>query len=1581
VTPLASGPSVPRAFHTATLLADGTVLVVGGTDARGRAIAAPERFVPSTQTFERLPDAGFAPRARHTATLLTDGRVLIVGGANEAPRDDAEIYDPLAQVSRPLEAVLHRPMVGHTATLLSDGRVLIANGTADASDEVFDPASNRFTAVRGPIAEPADGFVAAASPANNARDVASETIVAIRFSRPVDPQSVTEASVTLSDPDGAVDATRVVAEAGRLLFVRPLSALRPSTTYTMRVHGVTRETRAIVRDATWEFTTKAGEKQASDDDEAWSPGGKSWRTGRDRSPWQELPPLMAPAGVTALAGQVLRLNGRPLADVTLEIDGVETRSDRTGRFLLRLSGVAAGRHQLEIKGESANRPGRTYGFFEAGLTIAAGQTNILPYTIWMPRLDTVHTVRIPSPTMRETVVTTPFIPGLELHLPAGTVIKDEEGQLVHELGITPIPIDRPPFPLPKNVEVPIYFTIQPGGAYVYNVNPNGPKGAQLVYPNYNHLADGVVANFWHYDPEVRDWYTYGWGKARGSQVFPQPETRLYEFTGAMMTWIWAPPFFYPILPILPSGDPVDLSSGLFILSHTDLSLPDVMPLTLRRTYRPADPATRPFGIGTTFDYAMFLWSAHQYTEADLILPDGARVHYTRTSGGTGWADAVFDQSDSPTRFFKSRITWNGQGWNLTLRDGTVYVFGDNAPLQAIQDRFGNTVEIQHASGQAGNITRVISPNGRWIAFTYDGSDRITQATDNIGRSVGYEYDGSGRLWKVTDVLGGVTTYTYDGSHRLLTITDPRNITYLTNQYDTHDRVTLQTLADSNTYQFAYTLDGGGKVTQADVTNPRGFVTRTTFDGSGYATSSVEAVGQAEERTTTYTRDVTSRLLTSVADALGRETEYGYDTNGNLTSLTRLANTSAAVTTSFTYEPAFNQIATVTDPLSHTTAFAYDTQGRLTTVTDPQTHVTTFTYNAAGQPVTVANHLSETVTFTYDHGDLTAVTNPLGQTATRFVDAGGRLLRTTDTMGRTTRFFYNAMNRLTSVTDPIGGQTSFVYDGNQNLLSLTDPNSHTTTWTYDDMDRVDTRTDPLSRDESFTYDENGSLADQTDRKGQLTTYTYDPLGRLTLTTYDDSSTTAYTYDAGDRTTEIVDSAGGTISRDYDDLDRLTRETTAEGSVDYSYDDDGRRATMDVSGQSQVSYAYDDADRLTSIMQGTSGVSFTYDAANRRTSLTLPNGILTEYEYDAASHVTGLTYKLSGSLIGSLTYDYDLAGQRSGIGGIWARTNLPTALSSATYDAANQISTFGGVSFTYDANGSLTSDSTNAYTWNARNELASMSGGSAGSFAYDALGRRRSKTVSGARNFLYDGWSLVQELSGGSPTANLLGGAGIDEILTRTDAAGTVTLLADALGSTTALTNAGGSVQTSYTYEPFGQATVTGTSTSNSTTFTGREWDGAGLNFYRARYYAPIHQRFLSEDPYGFRGGSIDLYAYVNNDPTNATDPFGLQEILLGSDLPYTRLPSSIARAAQTNNPRPAPPLYPKPSNRPWPPKPIYEPPPWAKPLGDLPDPLGPAPDYWPFHWPFPGAVFPPLGSRKEPAVPVCQPGVIVPVCLA
>jgi RHS repeat-associated protein len=69
------------------------------------------------------------------------------------------------------------------------------------------------------------------------------------------------------------------------------------------------------------------------------------------------------------------------------------------------------------------------------------------------------------------------------------------------------------------------------------------------------------------------------------------------------------------------------------------------------------------------------------------------------------------------------------------------------------------------------------------------------------------------------------------------------------------------------------------------------------------------------------------------------------------------------------------------------------------------------------------------------------------------------------------------------------------------------------------------------------------------------------------------------------------------------------------------------------------------------------------------------------------------------------------------------------------------------------------------------------------------------------------------------------------------------------------------------------TVSGPS-ANPYQFTGRENDGTGLYFYRARYYSPTFQRFVSQDPIGLAGGGPNLYAYAVNAPTIFIDPFGL-----------------------------------------------------------------------------------------------------------
>src|SRR5262249_10144178 len=149
--------------------------------------------------------------------------------------------------------------------------------------------------------------------------------------------------------------------------------------------------------------------------------------------------------------------------------------------------------------------------------------------------------------------------------------------------------------------------------------------------------------FFHYDPDVKGWYVYGLGTVtpNGAQVAPDPTTRLYEFTGAMINDGDSPPNSGGTAGAGKRGEPVDPSTGVFLMHRVDLYLPDVIPLALDRTYNSGDTLARAMGRGMTHPYAMFLWSANQYQEADLILPEGSKIHFVRTSPGTGFVDAVF----------------------------------------------------------------------------------------------------------------------------------------------------------------------------------------------------------------------------------------------------------------------------------------------------------------------------------------------------------------------------------------------------------------------------------------------------------------------------------------------------------------------------------------------------------------------------------------------------------------------------------------------------------------------------------------------------------------------------------------------------------------------------------------------------------------------------------------------------------------------------------------------------------------------------------------------------------------------------
>jgi RHS repeat-associated protein len=274
--------------------------------------------------------------------------------------------------------------------------------------------------------------------------------------------------------------------------------------------------------------------------------------------------------------------------------------------------------------------------------------------------------------------------------------------------------------------------------------------------------------------------------------------------------------------------------------------------------------------------------------------------------------------------------------------------------------------------------------------------------------------------------------------------------------------------------------------------------------------------------------------------------------------------------------------------------------------------------------------------------------------------------------------------------------------------------------------------------------------------------------------------------------------------------------------------------------------------------------------------LANGIVLTYGYDNDSRINSMSYQLGTTAVGSLTYQYDAAGRRTQMGGSLAATGFPQAVSSAAYDVANELTNWNGTTISYDPNGNIQNDGVAAYSWNGRNQLITRG---TTSLQYDSFGRRTLNPA--GNNLFYEGPDVSQELSGGTPMANRVLG-GIDQFFDRSDATGTYSPITDALGSVLALTNSSGNVTTQYSYDPFGGTTTAGSINSSVFQYTARENDGNGLYYYRARYYSPTLGRFISEDPLGFSGHTVNVYEYAYDNATNLVDPSGEQSIMLLED---------------------------------------------------------------------------------------------------
>lgn len=209
----------------------------------------------------------------------------------------------------------------------------------------------------------------------------------------------------------------------------------------------------------------------------------------------------------------------------------------------------------------------------------------------------------------------------------------------------------------------------------------------------------------------------------------------------------------------------------------------------------------------------------------------------------------------------------------------------------------------------------------------------------------------------------------------------------------------------------------------------------------------------------------------------------------------------------------------------------------------------------------------------------------------------------------------------------------------------------------------------------------------------------------------------------------------------------------------------------------------------------------------------------------------------------------------------------------------------VSYTYDANGNMTSDGTKCYVYNQANQLKQVKDCSSNQliaeYVYDYNGERIIKKdyVNGVLSqTVYspdDGYQVVKQASGGA-TANTTFYQANGEIVAQKNPDGTITYNnTDHLGSNSVITDSAGALVEKTTYAPFGEVMSGGTTAKFQ--YTGQEKDQeTGLNYYDARYYDPHLQRFTQPDTYTqnvYNPQDLNEYSYVLNNPVRYTDPTG------------------------------------------------------------------------------------------------------------
>ena len=418
-----------------------------------------------------------------------------------------------------------------------------------------------------------------------------------------------------------------------------------------------------------------------------------------------------------------------------------------------------------------------------------------------------------------------------------------------------------------------------------------------------------------------------------------------------------------------------------------------------------------------------------------------------------------------------------------------------------------------------------------------------------------------------------------------------------------------------------------------------------------------------------------------------------------------------------------------------------------------------------------------------------------------------------------------------------------------------------------------------------------------RAGNTITNTFDVLNRLSTKAPQGQATVTYGYDLAGRLTSIStptvsgDPSTGTFEKLYDTAGRLYQEQYPDGkTVTFVLDSNNNVTKITYPDGYYVTRVYDQLNRLTDIkLNGstTSAAHFVYDELSRRTTLTYSNGASVTYGYQSPiiDNTTSIAHAFTGS---SVTFDYGFNNDHE-VTSLAASDNsylwYPSAAGTKTYGTAsnvNEYPTVGGVAYTYNTNGCLTSDGTWAYGFDTENHLTSAAkSGTTVSYSYDPFERQAQKTVTTSSTvksrYIYSRWQRIADYDGvsGALQNRYVHGIGFEEPLIQISSAGVTTFYhADYVGSIIGVSNSTGSVVNKNGYGPYGESTVTGTTFG----YTGQRYDAdTGLYYYKYRYYEPVNGIFLQPDPMKLGGPS---YKYAENNPLRFTDPLGLYSVVAG-----------------------------------------------------------------------------------------------------